>query len=243
MHKMVSILIALIFCLGANVALIIVIRHTADYAVVSLKNKMQEQEILSQKKYFEALTAQYNQTRKMRHDINNHIFSIKALLDSGEVNSAKEYLSSVEEVQNQERRSLLCGNMLVSAFLDAKRESMLKAGIQFHCQADLPPELHVTDLDLITALGNLCDNAQEAVLSSGAKKPEINMTLCIKNGYFAVMVSNPAPVEEHLKERRIPELERGVGSSILRELAAKYEGEYTITIENGLCNVSLFLKV
>ena len=242
-QKVIPIFIVIIICFACNVALVHFIRHTADYAAVKTREEMLRDQARLTKNYFETLTQQYSETRRLRHDINNHIFTVQALLKEGEVDKAKEYLSDVEEAEEHTRKTMLCDNMLISTFLNAKSESMAKEKIQLNCQAELPSEIHVTDLDLITALGNLCDNAEEATLAAQVPDPVINMTLSIKNGFFTILVKNPAPQTAQKKERRIPELDRGVGSGILRELAEKYEGEYTIQMENGICEVSLFLKV
>ena len=44
------------------------------------------------------------------------------------------------------------------------------------------------------------------------------------------------------RDRRIPELERGIGSHILRALAETYEGSYALTPSGGECTASLLLK-
>ena len=61
---------------------------------------------------------------------------------------------------------------------------------------------------------------------------------------LVIETENPAPPEEPRKRRRIPELERGVGTHILRELAEKYDGSLTQETENGrfLATLTLTLK-
>ncbi len=54
---------------------------------------------------------------------------------------------------------------------------------------------------------------------------------------------NPMPAEEGAaKARRIPELERGVGLHILRELAVKYDGSFTAGAQDGVFSAKLLLK-
>ena len=55
-------------------------------------------------------------------------------------------------------------------------------------------------------------------------------------------VRNPAPAAPARHSRRIPELERGIGSHILRALAETYEGSYALTPSGGECTASLLLK-
>ena len=53
---------------------------------------------------------------------------------------------------------------------------------------------------------------------------------------------NPAPVGPVSHDRRIPELERGIGHHILRELAGKYDGSFTFEAKDGEFRADLFLK-
>ncbi len=55
-------------------------------------------------------------------------------------------------------------------------------------------------------------------------------------------VYNPVPVQQKAKKRRIPELERGVGSEILYQLAERYDGHYESVQADEFSRTTLFLK-
>lgn len=86
------------------------------------------------------------------------------------------------------------------------------------------------------------DNAVEACAK--LENPKIELNAHIERGYLVITESNPAvPEPEGRKQRRIPELERGVGMQILKSVAEKYQG--SCMSETGNCNysVSVFLKL
>jgi hypothetical protein len=44
------------------------------------------------------------------------------------------------------------------------------------------------------------------------------------------------------RTRRIPELERGLGTRIIQSTAEKYDGDYTVTRENNTYSIEVILK-
>ena len=92
---------------------------------------------------------------------------------------------------------------------------------------------------MVVAFGNLLDNAAEACRDAGEKR--LSLSARMDRGFLCIEVRNPAPAAP-ARHSRIPELERGIGSHILRALAETYEGSYALTPSGGECTASLLLK-
>ncbi len=92
---------------------------------------------------------------------------------------------------------------------------------------------------MVSALGNLLDNAAEAALK--CEKPWIKLFANYVKGYLIIEVSNPVPPTAE-KKRRIPELPRGVGTHILTEIAEIYSGQYTAHEQAGVFLATLTLR-
>ena len=93
---------------------------------------------------------------------------------------------------------------------------------------------------MVVAFGNLLDNAAEACRNAGEKR--IALSAGMERGYLHIREQNPAPVGPVSHDRRIPELERGIGHHILRELAERYDGSFTCQVEHNEFLVDLFLR-
>ena len=65
---------------------------------------------------------------------------------------------------------LKTGNVTVDAILSAKLAQARAAGIAVTAEANLPPELSLTDLELSIVIGNLLDNAIEGCRSAAGEK-------------------------------------------------------------------------
>lgn len=98
----------------------------------------------------------------------------------------------------------------------------------------------IRNADMVVAFGNLLDNAAEACRDAGEKR--LSLSARMDRGFLCIEVRNPAPAAPARHSRRIPELERGIGSHILRALAETYEGSYALTPSGGECTASLLLK-
>ena len=86
------------------------------------------------------------------------------------------------------------------------------------------------------------DNAVEACAK--LENPKIELNAHIGRGYLVITESNPAvPEPEGRKQRRIPELERGVGMQILKSVAEKYQGSCRSATGNGHFSVSGVLRL
>ena len=113
-------------------------------------------------------------------------------------------------------------------------------GYTLQLQVCIPAETGIRNADMVVAFGNLLDNAAEACRDAGEKR--LSLSARMDRGFLCIEVRNPAPAAPARHSRRIPELERGIGSHILRALAETYEGSYALTPSGGECTASLLLK-
>ena len=104
----------------------------------------------------------YMTMRGWRHDYHNHIQSLKGYLSLNKVEQMKNYLNELETDLDSIDTLYHSGNLQLDSILNAKLAIAEKGQIRIHCDASIPPQLHVSDLDLCVILGNLLDNAIES---------------------------------------------------------------------------------
>ena len=115
------------------------------------------------------------------------------------------------------------------------------AQIPFETSIVMPEECGIENPDLICVLGNLLNNAQEA--STGLKDGFISLEISYKEPYLSICVKNR--VEEQARKekvRRIAELDRGIGMSILEDMAQHYDGDFKVKSGEGIFQADLVLK-
>ena len=216
--------------------------RTEQRVQLEVENALLESQLDAQLAHYRDLTAQYEQIRAMRHDISHHLNTINALLQAGNLQAASEYSEQLLPEQTYSSRLGACRNPVVDAFLYTRVQDAQARGVPVRADVSLPVELPVSNTDLIVAFGNLLDNALEAC--SGIPDAQITLRAHMDKGYLVIQESNSvrARQPQGKKPRRIPELERGVGFRVLGSLAAKYDGSFRHTCEDGVYTVTLLLS-
>lgn len=229
----------------SDIVLFFTIRTMTRNAELSARNSVLEEQVNSQAAYYEQLAGSYEEIRRMRHDIDNHLYTVQALVAEGRVEQALQYSGSLLQEDRTKQLFSDCLNTVAATYLEKKSDDLSKQGIRFESDVHIPGEPGISNPDLICMLGNLLDNAAEACRE--AADPFIDLKVNMKEPYLQIVCRNSLP-EEHAdlssagKARRIPELKRGVGFTILRTLADRYDGEFTYHSENGIFHANMIVK-
>lgn len=232
-------------CLTVNIFLIsdvllfILIRRTAYNAELRMQNKTLVEQVETTKNYYRELTEQHETVRRMRHDIENHMYTINILLEEGKIDEASQYADELRKRQTDDFGLFSCKNSVVSSFLYARFKDAAAEGHRVNAKINLAECNAIENVDLICAFGNMLDNALEAcrVIPDSC----IDLNCYSKNGYLYIETGNPY-VPKQKKLRRIPELQRGIGTRILNSIADKYDGVFCTKEEDGRYEVSLIMK-
>lgn len=239
--KLFVLLIAITLALTvADFAVFFSVASIAKRQAESARADMLEQMVQSQTEYYAALTEQQESIRAMRHDIANHIFTMKLLLKENKDADVSEYLDDLQEKYRSHSKLGNCQNSVVDAFLYNRIRNAEAEGINVKSEIVIPADLSISNTDLIGLFANIMDNAIEAC--AGIDNAEISIKACISKGYLIVNEENPFPESTVQKERRIPELERGIGFRILEDLAKRYDGKFEQQNSDGKFMVSVMLK-
>lgn len=133
----------------------------------------------------------YTTMRGWRHDYHNHMQTVKAHLALNEVEKAEEYINQMETELKSIDIRYKTGNTSIDAILNGKLSLAEKSGIHIKCDAALPKEILLPQLDLCVILGNLIDNAIEACEKVENKQGKfLRIYLCIMKKQLYISVSN-----------------------------------------------------
>jgi sensor histidine kinase regulating citrate/malate metabolism len=129
---------------------------------------------------------------------------------------AASYAKTLIESDTAKIRFPGCANHVIASFLEKKADDYEKSGLLLETEIRLPAETGITNPDLICALGNILDNALEACRDLDQGK--VTLKTNYNKPYVSILCLNP--LRQHdmndIKHKRIPELERGIGLTILQ---------------------------
>ena len=238
--RVVFFIIAIVAAVIADVGIFLSVLHISQRAQLKAENQLLSRQVEAQEQHYADLTAQYESVRRMRHDIANHLNTMQALLENSRSGEAAAYLSELKS--NAYDTTLgICENPIIDAFLHNKIESAKAADVEIRARVSLSTGLTVSNVDLVRAFGNLLDNAVEAC--SGIAGACVDLSCAQLSGCLVIRTENPVAHSPAEKQRRVPELERGVGSRVLKGLAEKYNGSLKQEQKDGIFMAELILNL
>ena len=175
--------------------------------------------------------------RAQRHDFLNHLQVVYSLLEMGESNEAADYLETIYNQLKSVSKVLRTRVTAFNALLQVKNAACEEKGIALEMDIRSTLDgLTVPAWGLCCIIGNLMDNAMDAVGGMRDGRIWLNVREDLHNFYFTVR-NNGAPVPEELRQSIFePGVStkgegRGMGLSIVRQTLVEFGG--TIALEDG----------
>ena len=189
----------------------------------------------------------YMTMRGWRHDYHNHLQSLKGYLSLNKVEQMKNYLNELETDLDSIDTLYHSGNLQLDSILNAKLAIAEKGQIRIHCDASIPPQLHVSDLDLCVILGNLLDNAIESCRK--IKNPDerfIRVYIGILKKQLYISITNAT--SETVKQRTdhyftTKRGDHGHGLKRVDQVVKKYDGYLNRQNEPGVFATEIVLPL
>ena len=184
--------------------------------------------------YYNKLQEKTNEVRKIRHDFKDNLETAKLLMKENSdesIEKATEIIDAMEKSINATKLPVYTENVVINAIVGAKSEEASKKGITLETQIDVPKELSVESIDLNCVFLNLLNNAIEATEKLEKEEKYISLKAGIKAGYLLVKIENEFKELEtnqsgELLTTKKDKENHGIGTSLLSEIARKYDGQF-----------------
>lgn len=236
------------FIAGGIAALIFVL---LEYLLQRIMKREEDKTIIYQnklmKQQMDEIENIYMTMRGWRHDYHNHLQSLKGYLSLNKVDQMKNYLNELETDLDSIDTLYHSGNLQLDSILNAKLSIAEKGQIRIHCDASIPPQLHVSDLDLCVILGNLLDNAIESCRK--IKNPDerfIRVYIGILKKQLYISITNAT--SETVKQRTnhyftMKRGDHGHGLKRVDQVVKKYDGYLNRQNEPGVFATEIVLPL
>ncbi len=236
------------FIAGGIAALIFIL---LEYLLQRIMKREEDKTIIYQnklmKQQMDEIENIYMTMREWRHDYHNHLQSLKGYLSLNKVEQMKDYLNELETDLDSIDTLYHSGNLQLDSILNAKLAIAEKGQIRIHCDASIPPQLHVSDLDLCVILGNLLDNAIESCRK--IKNPDerfIRVYIGILKKQLYISITNAT--SETVKQRTdhyftTKRGDHGHGLKRVDQVVKKYDGYLNRQNEPGVFATEIVLPL
>ena len=202
--------------------------------------EMQEEQA---RQHLEEVRSIHNEMRGYKHDFHHHLQALKGQLEAGQVDRAIAYLEQLDRSLQTVDTLLKTGNVTVDAILSAKLAQARAAGIAVTAEANLPPELPLTDLELSIVIGNLLDNAIEAAANADGDK-YIFIKISAYHKMTVVHIENSCGKVKWKKRMPVSDKGKGRGIGLLnvKQSIDKYDGDLQLKQDGNRFVADLFLN-
>ena len=236
------------FIAGDIAALIFIL---LEYLLQRIMKREEDKTIIYQnklmKQQMDEIENIYMTMRGWRHDYHNHLQSLKGFLSLNKVEQMKDYLNELATDLDSIDTLYHSGNLQLDSILNAKLAIAEKGQIRIHCDASIPPQLHVSDLDLCVILGNLLDNAIESCRK--IKDPDerfIRVYIGILKKQLYISITNAT--SETVKQRTdhyftTKRGDHGHGLKRVDQVVKKYDGYLNRQNEPGVFATEIVLPL
>lgn len=192
---------------------------------------------------YQMLQNTYAANAKLFHDFHNHTEVLYRYLTREKTAEAVKYLEDLRSPLGIVAQSVWTGDEAVDCLINSKIALGVSVRIQMNCKVEYPQHTNIRSVDLVAILGNLLDNALEAVNDTEESLRYINLTIRRINEMIIIKVENgcktaPKMEEGELQTTKADTALHGWGLKSVRAAADRYDG--TIETEykrNRFCTV------
>lgn len=208
----------------------------ADKILINQQNKYYENQ-------FELMKTSQKTTKSIKHDLINHLTSLYVLAEQDKKEELLDYLSKVIEIVNMNQEFASTGNVGIDSIINFKLQEAKKDKIDVTIDLNVPKDIRIPSFDMTVILGNLLDNALNAVKKLDENR-FVDINIKYTKGRLIIKVENSFDGEVSKEEDMLITSHRdknnhGFGLQNVKLVLEKYNG--TLEFEYDYSNFRTFL--
>ncbi len=221
------------------------------FTTVAIRKREQEVDFAKaavERRHYETLETVNREHLKYIHDMNITLGTISSLVQNDEGAKVLELLNKQQKGLNAIQKKLYCHDSILNGLLEDRISSAMKQQIDVSVDIDKAINFQfIDDLDKISMIGNLLDNAIEAAAKCENEKKIIIRMFMGSPNYLVIMVQNtyhevPVVFEGDFLTSKADKQRHGIGTKRVKELTLKYGGLFSTAIEGEMFFVNLCLS-
>ncbi len=180
-------------------------------------------------------------SRRLRHDMRHHMVAIAEYAKTGDTSAILSYIEEYGTEISEAAVKRYSENRTVNNILSAYAGKAKESGIFFSARCNVPKELNIREIDLITLLENLLENALHGCQESGKEKQCIEIHIKMQNNRLIIVCNNTC--SNALKLSGSLPAGKSIGISSILSACQKYDGNLDYKINNHVCSARAVLNL
>ena len=205
---------------------------------MELRYSLLEQQYQYQKENILQSGQSLKEMSTLRHDMKNKLLLIGQLITNGETDKAIKMCGACREEIEAAKLLVNSENFLLNAILNSKLAGAKEKHIQTEIVITTTQFDDIEDIDLCSILGNLLDNAIEAVQKEPKEHRIIKILMEQTGGYRSIRIQNTIGASVLKQNPQLHTTKKnkqihGLGLLSVRHTVEKYGGEFHCYEEDG----------
>ena len=205
-----------------------------------LRADMYEKNTLSSNKQIEEMS-------KIKHDTSNQIACIDQLIVNKNYDEAHNVCIELIEKMKLVYTPINTNNLVLNAVINVEMEKAKKNGISFRTEINDEMIEFKNNTDLISLIGNMCDNAIEYLSKCPENLKYMELSVTRHNDYYIISCKNRIDSSilsdnPDLKTSKSDEVNHGKGLLIIKDVVNKYNGNVSFQENSGWFIINVILE-
>lgn len=188
---------------------------------------------------YQTLKNTYAANARLFHDFQNHIDVVYHYLLKDSTSEAVRYIENLRSPMKDTMQTVWIGDEAVDYLINSKTALAISQNIQVNTNIEFPRHTNIKSVDLVAILGNLLDNALEAIGNAEDSYRFINLTIRRINDMLVIKVENgcrvaPAVIDGSLLTSKTDKSLHGWGLQSVRTAAEGYDGTIETEYNNHI---------
>ena len=239
-------IMACVFIICLLLAMILSVT-TMEYQLICKNKQMMESKESSLRENYTLLNQEIERNRKMNHDRKHDFSYLYDCFLRNDYESGIQYIETKNAFHEQQKqREVWTGHGGIDFLLNKAKQRAEALQAKIYLEIDLL-ELPMAEYDIFYVLGNLLDNAIEAIEKCDTGNRFINIKMMNKNNVFQLYIENSYKIEPQKKGKKFlstkdnEKNEHGWGIENVREIVERYKGILDISYQNQRFQVDLVI--
>jgi len=194
-------------------AVYFVIINRSEKRILRAENIILNRQNELQYEYYLTLQQQEKDIHKLYHDIGNHISTIQILIENGDKQIAEDYISNIIDSYLNSKRDYFCSIGIINSVLLQKKNICGINDIIFHADVQIPQNLSIHEIDLMTIFSDLLDMVIKECQTSVGTEKFIKIQSFASDNYFAINIASSKSKEILIEKKN--------SLSVWKELASQ----------------------
>lgn len=183
--------------------------------------------------------------QKFRHDINNQFISIQELVKAEKYDKLRKYIETLSSQLKISKLYSTTGNIIIDSIVNFKLNSIINKNVEIFTEIAVPDNLNIEINDTVVIIGNILDNAIDAIENNDAKG-KIYFKLVYSQGRIIIKETNNYKTKicyenGEIQSSKTNKENHGLGLKNIEEAVKRHDGYMEINHTNDIFSIDIII--